>query len=99
MRYADPFEALFSFQRALENRGSSDRFGNATGGTGLGCSARPVDARRFDDRHQLVALLEDGQGRHFSHRRAEERPASNATGLRSATIGAQLALYRDMRPW
>jgi hypothetical protein len=34
MRYADPFEALFAFQRALEKRLSSDWLGNATAGIG-----------------------------------------------------------------
>jgi HSP20 family protein len=53
MRYADPFEALFSFQRALENRGSSDWFGNATGGTG---SYPPINV--FQQGDDLVAIIE-----------------------------------------
>jgi len=53
MRYADPFEALFSFQRALENRGSSDWFGNATGGTG---SYPPINV--FQKGDDLVAIIE-----------------------------------------
>jgi HSP20 family protein len=53
MRYADPFEALFSFQRALENRLSSDWLGNGTGGTG---SYPPVNVfQRGDD---LIAIIE-----------------------------------------
>lgn len=53
MRYADPFEALFSFQRALENRLSSDWLGNATAGTG---SYPPVNLfQRGDD---LVVIIE-----------------------------------------
>ena len=53
MQYADPFEALFSFQRALENRGSSDWFGNATGGTG---SYPPINV--FQQGDDLVAIIE-----------------------------------------
>jgi HSP20 family protein len=53
MRYADPFEALFSFQRALENRRSSDWLGNSTGGTG---SYPPINVfQRGDD---LIAIIE-----------------------------------------
>ena len=53
MRYADPFEALFSFQRALENRLSSDWFGNATAGTG---SYPPINV--FQQGDDLVAIIE-----------------------------------------
>ena len=53
IRYADPFEALFAFQRALENRLSSDWLGNTTAGTG---SYPPVNLfQRGDD---LVAIIE-----------------------------------------
>jgi hypothetical protein len=34
MGYADPFETLFAFQRALENRFSSDWLGSTTASTG-----------------------------------------------------------------
>jgi HSP20 family protein len=53
MRYADPFEALFSFQRALENRLSSDWFGSATAGTG---SYPPINV--FQQGEDLVAVIE-----------------------------------------
>jgi HSP20 family protein len=53
MRYADPFEALFAFQRALEKRLSSDWLGNATAGTG---AYPPVDV--FQQGDDLVAILE-----------------------------------------
>jgi HSP20 family protein len=53
IRYADPFEALFSFQRALENRLSSDWLGNATGGTG---SYPPINL--FQQGDDLVAIIE-----------------------------------------
>lgn len=53
MRYADPFEALFSFQRALENRLSSDWLGKSTAGTG---AYPPVNV--FQQGDDLVAILE-----------------------------------------
>ena len=53
MQYADPFEALISFQRALENRLSSDWFGNTTGGTG---SYPPINV--FQKGDDLVAIIE-----------------------------------------
>lgn len=34
LRYADPFETLFAFQRALENRLSSEWMGDITAGSG-----------------------------------------------------------------
>ena len=53
MQYADPFEALFSFQRALENRLSSDWLGNTTAGTG---SYPPINV--FQQGEDLVAIVE-----------------------------------------
>jgi hypothetical protein len=38
MRYADPFDTLFAFQQALENRQLSDWLGSSTAGMG---SSRP----------------------------------------------------------
>jgi HSP20 family protein len=52
-RYTDPFEALFSFQRALENRLSSDWQENGTAGRG---SYPPINVfQRGDD---LIAIIE-----------------------------------------
>jgi len=53
MRYGDPLEALFSFQRALENQFSSDWLGNTTAGTG---SYPPINLFRQGD--DLVAVIE-----------------------------------------
>ena len=53
MRYADPFDALISFQRALENRLSSDWLGNATAGTG---TYPPINV--FQQGEDLVAVIE-----------------------------------------
>jgi HSP20 family protein len=51
--YADPFETLFAFQRALENRFSSDWLGNTTAGTG---SFPPINV--FQQGDDLVAIVE-----------------------------------------
>ena len=53
MRYGDPFEALISFQRALENRRSGDWLGNATAGTG---TYPPINV--FQQGDDLVAIIE-----------------------------------------
>ena len=53
MRYADPFDALFSFQRALENRLSSEWLGNTTAGTG---AYPPINV--FQQGDDLVAIIE-----------------------------------------
>ena len=53
MGYADPFETLFAFQRALENRLSSDWLGTTTAAIG---AYPPVNVfQRGDD---LVAIVE-----------------------------------------
>ena len=53
MGYADPFETLFAFQRALEDRFSSDWFGKTTAGTG---SYPPINL--FQQGDDLVAIVE-----------------------------------------
>ena len=53
MRYADPFEALFAFQRALENRLSSDWLGDTTAGMG---GYPPINVFLKGD--ELVAVIE-----------------------------------------
>jgi HSP20 family protein len=53
MWYADPFETLFAFQRALENRLSSDWLGNTTAGTG---TYPPINV--FQRGNDLVAIIE-----------------------------------------
>ena len=53
MSYADPFEALFSFQRAIENRLSSGWLENATAGTG---AYPPINV--FQQGDDLVAIVE-----------------------------------------
>ena len=53
MRYADPFETLFAFQRALENRLSSDWLGETTAGMG---GYPPINV--FQKGDDLVAVIE-----------------------------------------
>ena len=53
MGYADPFETLFSFQRALENRLSSEWFGTSTAAMG---TYPPVNV--FQQGDDLVAIVE-----------------------------------------
>jgi len=51
--FADPFESLFSFQRALENRLSSDWLGGTTASMG---AYPPVNV--FQQGDDLVAIIE-----------------------------------------
>lgn len=53
MRSADPFDALFAFQQALENRLSSDWLGGTTAGMG---SYPPINV--FQQGDDLVAIIE-----------------------------------------
>ena len=51
MRYADPFDTLFAFQQALENRQLSDWLGSSTAGMG---SYPPINV--FQQGDDLVAI-------------------------------------------
>jgi HSP20 family protein len=53
MGYADPFETLFAFQRALENRLAGDWLGNTTASMG---TYPPVNV--FQQGDDLVAIVE-----------------------------------------
>jgi HSP20 family protein len=53
MGYSDPFETLFAFQRALENRLSSDWLGTTTASMG---TYPPVNVFQQDE--DLVAIVE-----------------------------------------
>jgi HSP20 family protein len=53
MGYADPFETLFAFQRALENRLASDWLGSTTASMG---TYPPVNV--FQQGDDLVAIVE-----------------------------------------
>src|SRR4029453_19082152 len=75
--YGDPFESLFAFQRALENRLSSDWLGSSTASMG---TYPPVNVFQQDDlsrRDYRTAGSEQrgpkhsGKGEHHSNRRAK----------------------------
>ena len=51
MGYVDPFEAVFAFQRALENRRSDEWLGDATTGSG---TFPPINV--FQQGEDLVAI-------------------------------------------
>jgi HSP20 family protein len=53
MRFADPFDTLFAFQQALENRQLSDWLGTSTAGMG---SYPPINV--FQQGDDLVAIIE-----------------------------------------
>src|SRR5690242_164940 len=53
MRYADPFDTLFAFQQALENRQLSDWLGTSTAALG---SYPPINV--FQQGDDLVAIIE-----------------------------------------
>ena len=53
MGYADPFETLFAFQRALENRLSSDWLGTTTAAIG---TYPPINV--FQQGDDLIAIVE-----------------------------------------
>ena len=53
IRYADPFDALFAFQRALDSRLASDWMGSTTAGSG---SYPPINV--FQQGEDFVAIFE-----------------------------------------
>lgn len=98
MRYADPFDALFAFQQALENRLSSDWLGGSTAGMG---GSPPINV--FQQGDDLVAIIElrgqqgrsqyPGKGEYYPHRRKKEHRLPG--GRKSAS--ARTA-FRGIRP-
>jgi HSP20 family protein len=94
MRYADPFEALFAFQRALENRLSSDWLGNATAGTG---TYPPVNV--FQQGDDLVAILElPGVDKNELTIQAKENTIRIA-GRKSVDYPEGVSVHRRERLW
>ena len=93
-RYVDPFEALFAFQRALENRLSSDWLGNTTAGTG---SYPPVNLfKRGDD---LVAILElPGVNRNDLNIQVKN-DSIRIAGRKSVDYPEQASAHRRERLW
>ena len=94
MRYADPFEALFAFQRALEKRLSSDWLGNATAGTG---TYPPVNV--FQQGDDLVAILElPGVDKNELNIQAKENTIRIA-GRKSVDYPEGVSVHRRERLW
>jgi HSP20 family protein len=94
IRYADPFEALFSFQRALENRLSSDWLGNTTAGTG---SYPPVNL--FQKGDDLVAIIElPGVNRNDLNIQVKNNSIRIA-GRKSVDYPEQASAHRRERLW
>jgi HSP20 family protein len=94
MRYADPFEALFAFQRALEKRLSSDWLGNATAGTG---TYPPVNV--FQQGDDLVAILElPGVDKDELNIQAKENTIRIA-GRKSVDYPEDVSVHRRERLW
>jgi HSP20 family protein len=94
MRYADPFEALFAFQRALEKRLSSDWLGNATAGIG---TYPPVNV--FQQGDDLVAILElPGVDKDELNIQAKENTIRIA-GRKSVDYPEDVSVHRRERLW
>ena len=94
MRYADPFEALFSLQRALENRLSSDWFGNATAGTG---TYPPINV--FQQGDDLVAIIElPGVDRSELNIQAKDNTI-RISGKKSVDYPDNVSAHRRERLW
>jgi HSP20 family protein len=94
LQYADPFEALFSFQRALENRLSSDWLANTTAGTG---SYPPINV--FQQGDDLVAIVElPGVNRDDLNIQAKDNTIRIA-GRKSVDYPKDASAHRRERLW
>lgn len=94
MQYADPFEALFSFQRALENWLSSDWLGTTTAGTG---AYPPINV--FQQGDDLVAIIElPGVNREELNIQAKDNTIRIA-GRKSVDYPEEASAHRRERLW
>jgi HSP20 family protein len=92
MGYADPFETLFAFQRALENRLSSDWLGTTTAGTG----SYPL-INVFQQGDDLVAIVElPGVNKEDLNIQAKENTIRIA-GRKEIDYGENVSLHRRER--
>jgi HSP20 family protein len=92
MRYADPFETLFAFQRALENRLSSDWLGNTTASMG---TYPPINV--FQQGDDLVAIVElPGVNREDLNIQAQENTIRIA-GRKAINYPEDVSLHRRER--
>jgi HSP20 family protein len=94
MRYVDPFEALFAFQRALDNRLTSDWLGNSTAGTG---SYPPINVFQHGD--DLIAVIElPGVNREDLNIQAKDNTIRVA-GKKAVNYPEQASVHRRERLW
>jgi HSP20 family protein len=92
MGYADPFETLFAFQRALENRLASDWFGTTTASMG---TYPPVNV--FQQGDDLVAIVElPGVNKEDLNIQAKENTVRIA-GHKSIDYPENVSLHRRER--
>src|SRR4026208_1807907 len=93
MRYADPFDTLFAFQQALENRQLSDWLGSSTAGMG---SYPPINV--FQQGDDLVAIIElPGVNKADINIQAKEDTIRIA-GRKSIDYPGDGSLHRPPRP-
>jgi HSP20 family protein len=92
MGYADPFNTLFAFQQALENRLSSNWLGTSTAGMG---SYPPVNV--FQQGDDLIALVElPGVNKNDLNIQAKENTIRIA-GRKSIDYPEEVSLHRRER--
>jgi HSP20 family protein len=92
MEYADPFNTLFAFQQALENRLSSNWLGSSTAGMG---SYPPVNV--FQQGDDLIALVElPGVNKNDLNIQAKENTIRIA-GRKSIDYPEEVSLHRRER--
>jgi HSP20 family protein len=90
--YADPFETLFAFQRALESRLSSDWLGSTTASMG---AYPPVNV--FQQGDDLVAIVElPGVDKHALNIQAKENTIRIA-GRKAIDYSENVSLHRRER--
>jgi HSP20 family protein len=93
MGYADPFETLFAFQRALENRLSSDWLGSATASMG---TYPPVNV--FQQGDDLVAIIElPGVNKGDLNIQAKKENTIRIAGQKTIDYPEDVSLHRRER--
>ncbi len=94
MRYADPFETLFAFQRALENRLSSEWMGDITAGSG---SYPPANV--FQQGDDLVAIFELPGVNHEDLSIEAKDNRIRIAGRKRADYPEDVSVHRRERVW
>jgi HSP20 family protein len=90
--YVDPFEAVFAFQRALENRRSDEWLGDATTGSG---TFPPINV--FQQGDDLVAIIElPGVNKSVLNVKAENNTI-RVSGTRTIDYAENVSVHRRER--